>query len=264
MRNACGHRRSGLDGLMRVREVVIHHMEGNGRGVVRELFRESLRQSREPMSTDAHGQVLALDVAGAGMLRVGITDNGTFYARRAYGRDVAFVAFGIDTIIPDQPGMVDIFAERFNEGPVIHLKTIGSQLTSSLKTRGHVRDKYFGSLRSALADSPARDEFGVRINGSPGPCVGRSVRYALTELFLFAIAERPDFTDSDALAFQIAERDVLILGASGPEFNEKLIDGIPRHTRSLRRRSYRVPLNQAADDCGPLGDTRHIHIEFYA
>jgi hypothetical protein len=56
-------------------EVVIGKVQGKCGVMILPLFAESVRQSSESANLHTHGQVLALDMAGANLIRVGIADD---------------------------------------------------------------------------------------------------------------------------------------------------------------------------------------------
>jgi len=57
-------------GLVDANEIVMHEMDRDGMSVVLGLFREAIRQPREPPHRHPHDQVLPLNVAGADVRRV--------------------------------------------------------------------------------------------------------------------------------------------------------------------------------------------------
>src|SRR5437870_7827514 len=86
----------------------------------------------------------------------------------------------------------------------------------------------------ARSDQPARDQFGFRVNCSPGPNVSET-EFALVgfrDVFFLGITERPNLIELQAMAFQIPKFVMLVMCARLSRFDKQLdnaVDGNSRH-----------------------------------
>ena len=72
---------------MNSHEVIICKIEGKGGVVIRPLLAEGICQAGEPPNLHSHGEVLALDVAGANLVGIRLSDDwhdlrGNYFGRR--------------------------------------------------------------------------------------------------------------------------------------------------------------------------------------
>ena len=139
--------------------------------------------------------------------------------------------------------------EVLNDGIQVSSQAVRCQLNTIRQPRGQVRDERISGLGIALAESPARYQLCICVNCGPGPTVASNAGFSdiRRDLFLLAVAERPNLIDLDALAREVSERDILIARASRAKLDEEFVDGIPGNPSDPRRRAHRVSVNQAPD-----------------
>ena len=71
--DACCHGRCHAQGLLNAAEVLMHEVQRHRVLKVLDLLAEAVGQAGEPAHAHAHGQVLALHVAGGRLVHVGLT-----------------------------------------------------------------------------------------------------------------------------------------------------------------------------------------------
>jgi hypothetical protein len=89
------------------------------------------------------------------------------------------------------------------------------------KTARKVFDEVTGALRIALADQPARYQFGIRINRGPEPRIASAgvVRCDLwRHVLLLGVAERPALINLHPFALEVLKHPVLVFGAERADF----------------------------------------------
>ncbi len=101
------------------------------------------------------------------------------------------------------------------------------------------------------AYGPANNQFRIRVNRGEGPNVA-SVAYALPHvrrrvLFL-GVAERPDFIDLDALRWNVAKSDILILLARFADADKQAKDSALGDASETHCGAHRASLDQRRDD----------------
>src|SRR5260370_5005118 len=106
--HASGNRWSRLERLMDAHEIVVHVVERNLMHVVLDLFREAIRQASETAHIHAHSEILALHVASADVLGIGIAKPDDVLAAHALRRTVRPLSSRIGTENLDELGIVDV------------------------------------------------------------------------------------------------------------------------------------------------------------
>ena len=92
-RHASGHRRADpIEALMLTAEVVIHEVQRYAVSVVLDLLGKRIGQAGEAADRHAHGQIVALDVAGRDMGGVGLALDAALAGSDASGRAVPLLA----------------------------------------------------------------------------------------------------------------------------------------------------------------------------
>lgn len=64
---------------MNTAEIVVHVVQGDSSNMIFDLLRERVGEPSEAAHLHSHGEVLALDIAGADVLRIGLADFGFFF-----------------------------------------------------------------------------------------------------------------------------------------------------------------------------------------
>ena len=160
---------------MNLDEVVGEVSQGNGRDVIINLFREGISQASEPACSHPHAEVMSFDITGIDMLRVWVAGNSVALTSKAYSGAVALLSTFSDSVDLDQHRVVNIARKRLINRLDVHLQSIAGKLDAIRQTAGKVFDKVAGTLGVALADQPARHQFGIGINRGPEPriaCAG--------------------------------------------------------------------------------------------
>src|SRR3984893_18641843 len=97
------------------------------------------------------------------------------------------------------------------------------QLHAMRKTFRKIVHEVISAARVALANEPARNEFGVGVQRHPRPNVARAFSFMLDgTIFLFRINKTPNLIALNALRFQIYEYLVLIIGTGATKIAQKL------------------------------------------
>jgi hypothetical protein len=114
----------------------------------------------------------------------------------------------------------------------------------------------------AAADDPGRDQLRVGAQGRPGPNIPVAERSELVRwhVLLLRVAEGPNLVGLDALAREVDQHAVLVLGARSPEIHQEFGHRVDRNVGHLGRRPEAVPLDQHPEDLGTLGGRRSVHV----
>src|ERR1035441_7093831 len=89
------HRRSDSQGLVNPREVVVHMEQGNHSDVIVELLAERISQPSEAPHVHSHVEILSLNVAGADVFWIRVTNNVHTFGPKTLRRAVAPLSFRI-------------------------------------------------------------------------------------------------------------------------------------------------------------------------
>jgi hypothetical protein len=94
--------------------------------------------------------------------------------------------------------------------------TVRGELHPTRETTRQIVHEIVGRYRATVADHPGKNHFGVAIERGPGPHVPRSDRRGLGsgDVLLLGVAEAPDFIALDALRLDVADRLIVVGGAS--------------------------------------------------
>ena len=251
---------------MNAPEVVPHEVQRNAGGVVLDLLRERVREPSEAAHAHPHCEVLAFDIAGIDVLRVGVTDFAFFLARRADGGAVPLLPFGIVAVNFHQHGIINIFTESIRYRRDVHFETIDGQLDAIGETAGEVLNELRGATRIALAYQPRAHQLGIGIEGDPGPSASDAmlVSSLLRDIFVLRTDEAPNLVALNPLGGQIAEYFVLILRASRANFHQQLRHGVLSDARHADSRADRIAFDQAPDYLSLAGGIKAVHIDHYA
>src|ERR1051326_5873534 len=135
-------------------------MERNRRNVVFDLLRERICEPHESAHTHPHREILAADKAGRNVFRIWRSDHLMFLATRANCRTVALLPLLVVAVDLDELRVIDFFTERLYDGIHVDCETVGCDLSAIRESGRHVRNEGISGLGIALAEGPARDEFG--------------------------------------------------------------------------------------------------------
>lgn len=112
-------------------KVIVHHVERDSGGVIIDLLRKTVGQSREAAHPHTHCEVRTFDIACADVVRVGIANNGLALAADASGGAVALLAFGRVTVDLDQPRVVYGSPEHLLDGQQVRSQAVAGQLDAA-------------------------------------------------------------------------------------------------------------------------------------
>src|SRR5436190_17719510 len=98
---------------MNAAKIVMHVVQRDRGDVILDFLREGIRQTSEAAHLHTHGEILALYVAGADVLRIRIAKANGFLASCADGGAVAFLRFysGFIAIVLNDLGEVDFIGK---------------------------------------------------------------------------------------------------------------------------------------------------------
>src|SRR6202020_2925168 len=153
---------------------------------------------------------------------------------------------------------VDLRSESILHGLEVRAMAVCGHLDAIGEPSGEVLHEVVSGLRIPIADVPARDKLGFGINGGPRPNVATAFSlFVCGNVALFGSNERPDFVALNALASQVAESDILILGTSFAEISQELHYGRAVNAGHASRGAKGITLDQAGNHpsaffCGNL------------
>jgi hypothetical protein len=113
-------------------------------------------------------------------------------------------------------GKVHVPTERAFHGAYVGGESVACELDSICKARRQIGDKQPSIFCASLANPVGDNEFGVCIDGGPGPNIpnARLPAHGVRYMLLLRVAECPNFIDLDALAVQSAH-SLIMEGTSG-------------------------------------------------
>src|SRR5439155_24623326 len=117
----------------------------------------------------AHGEVLALDVAGRDVLGVRVAPTDFRPRAETLRRAVARLALGRGTVHLDELREVDVLPEAGVDGRQVRMVSVCRELDAVREPTGKVLHEVPRAPGIARAYMEARDELRVRVDGDPGP-----------------------------------------------------------------------------------------------
>jgi hypothetical protein len=130
---------------------------------------------------------------------------------------------------------------------------------------GEILDEARGVNLIALAHQPGRDQLAVGADAGPRPHVAVAVLALMLfrDVSLLGVDERPDLVTLHALARQVAERRVLVLGARPAEVHQQLDHGVLGRAGHADGGADRVALDQAGNDAGSFLGAQSVHTDYH-
>lgn len=208
---------------MNAGEIVVHHVERNGGGMILDFFRESIRKPGEAPHPHPHREILTFNVAGVDMIRVRLTDDRVALAGNAFWRAVAALAVSVALFVNlHQLSVVYAFAKDLDDGGKVCPQSVRAKLNAIRQTTSQIRHEHFSGFWITLPEGPAWDQLCIGVNRRPGPNVARNpfLGNILREVPLFAVAESPYLIDLDAPTGKLAERGMLKTGADRAQLHQ--------------------------------------------
>src|ERR1035437_2010315 len=206
IRQSCFHRGRDAQRLVNSAEVVVGEVEAVRGPKILPLLRERVRQPREAAHLQTDGEILALDVAGANLRRIGIAHDWDLLRVRDIGRAVPALAFRVLRVDLDQLCEVATVAESGRNRAHVGLESIGADLEAL--TAGSVAQALNKGVRGGLAataQGEIENQFGVAFDGNEAVGVTDAVivRFKRGLVAFPLLNEGPDF-----VALNILHRDV--------------------------------------------------------
>ena len=234
-------------------EIVVHIVDRERCYVVLDFLRVSICQARVSAHLHPHGQVLALDKAGADVLRVRIADLWFLLAADALRWRVAGFCgclFNRSSVMLHQNRIIDIALKGVIDCEHVQSVTIGSQLDSIRHSRREAVNKMLCGLPVALTYAVVANKLGVSVHCDPRPkiaSVGIALRKFFRDVRLFCREEAPYFVALNALAREIYEGFIQVLRTGVTEFNQQFSNSVFGNTGHANRRTDRIAFYQRSN-----------------
>ena len=163
------HRGSNAERLMDPRKVVIHVVERHGVYVVLNLLAERIRQASKPAHTHSHREILALDIAGGNMLRIGRAENDLLFSAHTLRGAVPLVAFGSVGVILHKLGEVDsILEQRIGNGLQVHVVAVRGELHAIRQAPRNILQESSSKPRVSVSNHPRDNQLRLGFNRYEG------------------------------------------------------------------------------------------------
>jgi hypothetical protein len=260
------HRRANAMRRMLPREVVMHEMKRDSVLVHLDLLAESVRQSRKPAHAHAHGQILALDVAGRDVSPVGVAAEHSRLGADEPRRAIAPLGFGIDSENLGERRVIDFTPEYALDRIGVGRMPVGRKLEPSANPQRKIEQKLPSGTAVTGTHEPAWNQLRVGAQRRPRPHVTEARPDLLVErqIPLLGVDETPDFVALDTFAGQVTERRTLVIGACGSEIAQQFFDRHAGEPGNPGSSPQAIPLDQNRYDAGAFLRAQSIHSEQYA
>lgn len=247
--NASGHCGCHAQGLVYASEIVVHEVDCQRVNVVLKFLGKPIGQSGESAHVHPHRKILALDVAGRDIPPVRISGNvGGECSNAASGTIVGF-RFRVIAVQLDQHRVINFTAEGILNRVQINPMTVCCKLYAIRKSRCQISDEVIGVASGTASHKPARNQFGIGAERRPRPNISKAKPspQVFGNVLFFGVAKRPNLIALNPFARQIAERLVLILGASAAQIGDEFDHGIFCNARHADGRANRIALDQSRE-----------------
>ena len=245
--NASFHRRGDTQRLMNAAEVVIHEVERERVLVVLDFLGECIRQPRKAAHVHPHRKILPFDKTCRNVPSVGPSVNDRRNRADAFRWAIAslFVA-RIAPIELDQHRVVDLSSECQLNRSQVNVVTVRGQLDAVGEPSRQIVHEMLCVPRRAPSYAPRNNQLTVGAECGPRPHISIAKASALffRHVFVFRVAERPDFIALYSFAWKVAKRLALILGARLTNPREQLDNGILRNSCHSYGRTNGIAFNQ--------------------
>ena len=262
------HGRSDAQRLVDAPEVVVHEVNSKGVNVILDFLRESVSKARETAQRHAQRQIRALHVTCRNVRQIRVSDLRRLRRTDDFIRAVFALATFVRLVFAVQlheHGVVHVRAEHVFDRIGVDLVAIRSELHAMREARVQISEESLSGPSAASADHPRTHELGIGTKRRPRPNVAdtkRALEFLRDVLFLRA-DEGPYFIALHALARQVAQRLVLILGAGLAYVFQKPCDGVLTGASQARYRPDRDALDHHADDLSALRYWHPVHMDIY-
>jgi len=140
------------------------------------------------------------------------------------------------------------------------------QLNAMREPLGHIFHELGGITSITTANQPGNDEFGVSVDGGPGPHVPYAFRilHLQRHILLLGVAEAPNLIALDPATVQACDVFLLVHLARPSQVHEELKHGPLGRAGHAASGANRVPLHQGGNDLGSLGEGEFVHVVEYS
>ncbi len=247
-------------------EVVMHEVESNRVLVIFDLLGKGVRKAGESANTHTHRAILAFHKAGGDVRVCGFARNLRFACTHALSGTVArFWAFAERLAVNlHKLRVVDLAAESVFHGHEVGSMTVRGQLNAGGEPASKVMHEVAGRGCIALADVPARNQFGIAIDGRPSPNASSPLGFHLRRaIFVLGIAKSPNFVTLETFARQVTKHFILIARTRVSSINQHFNDGVNGRAGQTRSGAKAIALTEAVEDLRPPVNLKLVHNDIY-
>jgi hypothetical protein len=164
------HSGCNAKGLVNSAEIIPSEIKSQHSVKFLPLFRESIGQAGESAHLHSHGQVLALDMRGADVFRVGVSEHGNLFASNTIGGRIADFTLSAPGIQLDQLCEVNALDPKTKDHRIlIGLEPVRGDLETALCSRSQLFRECHGVSLRAPSKVPCQNELAVALNGNKCP-----------------------------------------------------------------------------------------------
>jgi hypothetical protein len=236
-------------------EVVVHVVDRERCDVILDLFGERVCQPGEAAIAHADSEVLTLNIRSRNVFFVGIPNLRFTMATDALRRAVA-ARSGISSAVElVQDGVVNIALKGVIDRVEVQLEAVRGKLHAIGETVLKIVHKLMGRLPVAFADKPRANEFGIGVDGYPGPSVasmplGSKLR---CDVLLLRSDKRPDFITLNVLRLEVYQMLVEVVRTGFSKINQQFRNRVFGNSGYPNGRANRIALYQRANHLSLFG-----------
>lgn len=251
---------------MNTAEIVVHEIKGQRVMMILNLFRESIRQPRKTPHGHSHCKVLALNVAGRNVPRIGLACDSRSNRPNAFSRAVAFLRLRAIAVQLDQHRIVDVIPKGVLNRLQIHAVAVRRKLNAIGKAACQIVHESLGGLHSTVAEGEGSNQLRIGVNRNPRPHIAITKLALLfsRDILLLGIAELPDFIALDSLARQVAKRLILIFRTCLSNLSQQFENGVLRYARHSHSGANGVSFHEGRDYRCLAFNVECVHGCYYA
>jgi len=234
---------------MNPNEVVMHVMNCDGCDVVLNLFRERIRQASKSAHRHAHCEVLAFDVAGADVLRIGMSADALPLAANAFRRAIALLSLARFSVLFHEHCKIDFSAKGPIDRVQISSESIARKLDAIRQARRQIQHEIARRGRIAIADHPRTNQFSVGVHRYPRPNVTSMAECGThwSNVLLLRANERPNFVNLDAITRQVYKGLAHVVRTCRAELYKQLRNSVFGNSGHANPRTDRIAFHQCSN-----------------
>src|SRR5258708_4003761 len=246
-------------------EIAIHKVKGHGVGMIVDPLRESVREPSKAAHVHPHREVLALDVVGTYVLRIGILAHRLHLTANADRRGVSRLVFKGSAVNLLQLSIVNIRPECTLNRFQICLVGVYGDLYSILDSTGAILHEVFGPVCSASTDEVTNDQLRIRVDSDPRPNIApANFFFRGTDVPSLCSDVCPYLVTLKTMNRQLTNVVVVIYHARLTEIDQKFSHGVPRNPCDPRSGTDAVSFDQLRYNPDTFLICQPIHNEHYA